>query len=216
MRALTVTVTPPESTPPGRLLEDESDVRPDRVHNFDVLDDGSVVLLGRFRGDLEQVRAVLTADEDVLGFSISDTDRDGGLVYVHSRPPPGVARFLALPQAHEVFFDVPVETTADGRYRVDLVGETNEALQAALADVPPGIDVTVERIGPYREERGDLTARLTDRQREVLDAARDLGYYESPRAATHRDIADRLDIATGTVAEHLQKIEARVLGSPDA
>lgn len=212
MRAITAIVTPPESAPPNRLFEDVRDAYPDRVHNFNVLDDGSIVLLGRLRGDLGQVRAILEADADVLGFSISDEDTDGGLVYVHSRPPPAVARFLSLPHEHEVFFDFPVEATPDGRYRVDVVGETNEVLQRALGDVPQEIDISIERIGPYREERGDLDALLTERQREVLAAARDLGYYEVPRAATHRDIADRLGLSTGTVAEHLQKIEARVFG----
>ncbi|WP_276258847.1 helix-turn-helix domain-containing protein [Haloglomus litoreum] len=216
MRAITVTVTPPEGAPPNRLFEDGTDVYPERVHNFNVLDDGSIVLLGRIRGDLDRIRAILEADPDVLGFSISGEDERGGLVYVHSRPPPAVAAFLGLPHEHEVFFDFPVEATPDGRYRVDVVGETNEVLQAALADVHEGIEFSVERIGPYLEERGDLAALLTERQCEVLAAARDLGYYRVPREATHRDIADRLDIATGTVAEHLQKIEARIIGALDA
>jgi DNA-binding CsgD family transcriptional regulator len=210
MRAITVTVTPPVSAPPNRLFEDEADAYPERVHNFNVLDDGSIVLLGRLRGDLDRIREILEAEADVLGFSISGEDDRGGLVYVHSRPPPAVTAFLGLPGTHEVFFDFPVEATPDGRYRVDVVGETNEVLQAALADVPEDIEFTVERIGPYLEDRSDLTALLTDRQREVLAAARDLGYYRVPREATHRDIADRLGCSTGTVAEHLQKIEARV------
>ncbi|MFB9806579.1 helix-turn-helix domain-containing protein [Haladaptatus pallidirubidus] len=53
-------------------------------------------------------------------------------------------------------------------------------------------------------------ALLTDRQREVMDVALDLGYYDVPRQATHRDIADRMGLSVGTVGEHLQKIESRV------
>nr|WP_254832888.1 helix-turn-helix domain-containing protein [Haloglomus salinum] len=166
------------------------------------------------RGDrLDRIRAILEAEPDVFGFSISGEDDRGGLVYVHSRPPAGVAAFLGLPKTHEVFFDFPIEATPDGRYRVDVVGETNEVVQAALADIPESIEFSIERIGPYLEARGDLAALLTERQREVLATARDLGYYEVPREATHRDIADRLALATGTVAEHLQKIEARVFST---
>ncbi|MFB6207403.1 MAG: helix-turn-helix domain-containing protein [Haloglomus sp.] len=212
---MTVLVTLPENAPPDRLFRGESSPAPNRVIDLNVLDDGSIVLLGRVRGDLERIRELLAAGPDVLGFSVSGEDAEGGLVYVHSRPPPAVARFLALPEEHEVFFDFPAEAMPDGRYRVDVVGETNEALQRALADVPPEIEVTVERIRPYLENRNDPTTLLTERQREVLAAARELGYYEVPREATHRDIADRLDLAAGTVAEHLQKIEARVLGPED-
>jgi predicted DNA binding protein len=47
----------------------------------------------------------------------------------------------------------------------------------------------------------------------VLDVALDLGYYEVPRRATHRDVAEQMDLSVGTVTEHLQKVEARVFGT---
>ncbi|MFC6732033.1 helix-turn-helix domain-containing protein [Haladaptatus sp. GCM10025893] len=56
-----------------------------------------------------------------------------------------------------------------------------------------------------------MRAALTSRQREVLDVALDLGYYENPRAATHADIAAEFDCAAGTVGEHLRKAEGAVL-----
>lgn len=52
---------------------------------------------------------------------------------------------------------------------------------------------------------------LSDRQREALLAALDLGYYEHPRAATQEDIASRLGCEANTASEHLQKAEAKVL-----
>ena len=39
------------------------------------------------------------------------------------------------------------------------------------------------------------------------------GYYETPREATHEDVADRLDCSPATVSEHLQKIERAVFGA---
>jgi hypothetical protein len=135
-----------------------------------------------------------------FGFSVSG--RDGiGLVFVHVRPPPAVGRLLELPREHEVFSEFPAEATPDGRPRVVLVGETNAALQAAPDDTPPELSVSVERIGPYAGT-DDPAAVLTD----------ELGYYEVPRGATRRDIADRLGLSVGTVGEHLQKVGARVLG----
>jgi len=119
-------------------------------------------------------------------------------------------RFLKLSETHEVFFNFPIGSTSDGRLRVVMLGETNDVLREALADVPPELDVTIERIGPYPAAEGHILALLTDRQREVLDIALDLGYYDVPRQATHGDIAERLGLSVGTVGEHLQKIESRV------
>jgi predicted DNA binding protein len=92
---------------------------------------------------------------------------------------------------------------------VDLVGESTD-LQAALDAVPSEIETTVDWIGEYAG--GDATvSALTDRQREVLRAARRLGYYEIPREAGVRAVAEAVDCAPGTAAEHLQKAEANVI-----
>lgn len=66
-----------------------------------------------------------------------------------------------------------------------------------------------------QEEKGRackclLLRLLTDRQREVRAVAEKLGYYDTPRRATHEDVADRIGLSIGTVTEHLQKIEASV------
>jgi DNA-binding CsgD family transcriptional regulator len=186
----------------------------ERIQHFGLLDDGTVVILSRVRGDIDALRETVASMPEVLACSVSGDDGDGSaLVYTHLRPPAAVRRFVELPRRHEVFFEFPVETTPDGRLRVVMVGETNAALGRALADVPPEVEVTVERFGPYRERRLSVADLLTDRQREVLDVAVDLGYYEVPRRATHRDVAERLGLSVGTVSEHLQKIEARVFGS---
>ena len=42
-------------------------------------------------------------------------------------------------------------------------------------------------------------------------AARDLGYYDLPREATHADVAERLGCAPGTASEHLRKAEAKLV-----
>lgn len=213
MRAITFVVTPPKSHPAYQMFDEESPFTRERIYNLNVLEDGTMVLLGRVRGDLEQIRLVVEAQLDTLGFSISGTDGDGGLVYIHVRPPTEIKPFLELPREHEVFFEYPIEGTRDGRLRVVMIGETNEALQQALADMPETMDFTIERISAYSDESGAVLAVLTDRQREVLDVALDLKYYDVPRQATHHDIAEQLGLSVGTVTEHLQKIEARVFGA---
>ena len=52
---------------------------------------------------------------------------------------------------------------------------------------------------------------LTDRQREVLQVAHEMGYFEHPREATAGDVAAELDIATSTFTEHLAAAQRKVL-----
>lgn len=216
MRAVTLLVSLPGDYPTAELFEGDAVLERERIYNLNVLEDGSIVLLGRVSGDLKHAREFIEQRMDVLGFSISNRDEDGGLVFIHARPPAKIARFIELPRKHEVFFDFPIEATSDGRLKIVMIGETNDDLQQALADIPLGIGVEIERIGPYTEDTNDIRALLTDRQREILDVALDLGYYEIPRRTTHRDIAAELDVTAGTVSEHLQKIEARIIGSANA
>ena len=58
-----------------------------------------------------------------------------------------------------------------------------------------------------------MLSALTDRQLEVFRTAVESGYYEIPRRATHKEIADSLGCAPSTIDEHLRKAESRVLQS---
>ncbi len=211
MRAVTFTLDHPDGPHIAhRMFGADSEFEREQIYHLNVLADETVILLGRLRGDLDEANRLLSEHTDVLGYSISSEESQRGLVYVHAQPPPAMQQFLELPRLHEVFFNFPIGSTSDGRISVEMIGETNEVLRAALADVPPELDVTIQRIGPYPDTGEHVVALLTDRQREVLDIALDLGYYDVPRQATHRDIAERLGLSVGTVSEHLQKIEARV------
>lgn len=52
---------------------------------------------------------------------------------------------------------------------------------------------------------------LTDRQEEVLQVAKEMGYFEHPRGATAGDVAAELDITTTTFTEHLAAAQRKVL-----
>jgi len=64
---------------------------------------------------------------------------------------------------------------------------------------------------PWWHVHGDIGACLTDRQRDVLQAAYYSGYYEWPRKTDAETLADSLDIATSTLLQHLRKGHNRVL-----
>ena len=56
-----------------------------------------------------------------------------------------------------------------------------------------------------------LETHLTDRQREVLQAAFEAGYYEWPRESTGKEVAEALGITSATFSEHIHAAERNLL-----
>lgn len=97
---------------------------------------------------------------------------------------------------------------------VTLVG-TTEMVQEAYSRLPADVrrHISIERMTETMPSLGGLRSLLTERQRKVLDAAVDLGYYSVPRRVTSSDVAEAAGCAPSTASEHLRKVEARVLSS---
>ena len=55
--------------------------------------------------------------------------------------------------------------------------------------------------------------QLPARRKEVIELAVSMGYYQTPRKCTQREIADALGLRQGTVAEHLQSAEGTIIQS---
>lgn len=53
--------------------------------------------------------------------------------------------------------------------------------------------------------------RLTERQREVLRTAYEMGYFEYPRTANASEVAEELDIKPSTFTEHLNSAQSKIL-----
>jgi hypothetical protein len=54
---------------------------------------------------------------------------------------------------------------------------------------------------------------LTERQREVLETAHEMGYFEHPKAANAGDVADELGVSGSTFAEHLAAAQSKLLST---
>jgi predicted DNA binding protein len=54
-------------------------------------------------------------------------------------------------------------------------------------------------------------SRLTDRQREVIRTAHEMGYFEYPRRANATTVADELGIGLSTFSEHLAAAQGAML-----
>jgi len=102
------------------------------------------------------------------------------------------------------------------------------AVIAAFLDAHPTAELATKRekesISPVftRSALQQLLDRhLTDRQREVVRAAFEAGYYEWPREATGAEVAAELGISSATFSEHIHAAERKLLsvlfdaGRPD-
>lgn len=98
----------------------------------------------------------------------------------------------------------------NGKVYSRIVGSAS-TLQEAIGDFPSEANFEIVTVGEFDRSRDTPVSALTDRQREALLVALDLGYYEHPRQATHEDIAKRLGCESNTASEHIQKAEAKVL-----
>ena len=145
---------------------------------------------------------------------------------------PYVGEWELVAEAGETFVYV-VPFTAPG-----LSGDVAEAAEALLGTCDPEVGdrgATMSLVGPqpaiagvvgeYEAEgaapdlrrlagydgRDRPLAALTDRQREVVETAHELGYYEVPREASTEAVAAALDLDPSTVAEHLQRAERNLM-----
>lgn len=104
-----------------------------------------------------------------------------------------------------------IRVTDDG-IDVTMVG-SQQAIAREIGEYSDaGMTVLLERLGDYRGPRDTLDV-LTDRQREILETAYELGYFDVPRNGSTADVADSLDLDPSTVAEHLQRAERNLVGT---
>jgi len=73
-----------------------------------------------------------------------------------------------------------------------------------------GMSPALRKLGTY-DGRERALSTLTDRQRDVLETAYEMGYYEVPRKASSDTVAAELGLEVSTVTEHLQRAERNLL-----
>ncbi|PCR91189.1 helix-turn-helix domain-containing protein [Natrinema ejinorense] len=52
---------------------------------------------------------------------------------------------------------------------------------------------------------------LTTRQREILETAHEMGYFDYPKGANATDVAEELDVARSTFTEHLAAAQTKLM-----
>lgn len=212
MKYVRVTGTPdPERTPElFDLLARSSFVNEARLYDWNVSREGVTGLL-EVDGDMDRFRDEMVG---VPGIRSADTTRvtDGRFTLLYVLEPDVVPLMKELVRtiSQEGLVVAKPILYRDGQVHARIVGSTS-VLQTAVDEFPEEIHLEISAIGDFDRGRKTPMSGLSDRQREALLAAFDLGYYQHPREATHADVAARLDCAPNTASEHLQKAEMKVL-----
>ncbi|NHN41288.1 helix-turn-helix domain-containing protein [Halorubellus sp. JP-L1] len=135
--------------------------------------------------------------------------RDDSHVYVISFTAPDLPETLA-DTADDLVGTCDPEVDDSGA-TMSLVGP-HAAIAGQLSEYErAGVSPQLRRIGRYEGPDHPLD-ELTARQREVIETAWELGYYEVPRAVSADEVAAALALDSSTVTEHLQRAERNLMG----
>lgn len=207
----TARVDPSDAPTFFTLLAHDEAVEEARVLEVNKTTEGVETLLIAIDGDHSAfaTRATETPGVESVEVSAVGDERAYAMLVMRSTETPLFDRI------HELGNDVGLVVRTpfvyrDGAMYGTAVGDP-ESLQRALETIPDEIEVRVDEIGTFTGGLDDPTTRLSERQREAVVAATELGYYDTPRGATHEDVAAELDCAPSTASEHLQKAEAKLV-----
>lgn len=102
--------------------------------------------------------------------------------------------------------ELPVEIS-DGEATVEVTGSRDRLAELAEQLENFGLQYQIENVS----ERLHESQLLSDRQLEVVSAAVDHGYYDTPRQCSLTELADHLDIAKSTCSETLHRAEGSII-----
>jgi hypothetical protein len=165
--------------------------------------------LARYDADEAEVAAMLDDVDIVDSYRVrSAPGRRGTYGFVWQERfhfEPYLSETFGLPA---VLIVPPVVFRGDGALELTLVG-TAASLRELAAMLDDAVDYAVTAAGDYHGPgRG---GSLTDRQREALRAAVDVGYYDVPRTGDVADVAECLDCAESTASELVRKAQSAVV-----
>lgn len=156
----------------------------------------------------------IAAEHSTASVSVLERYDDGGLMeFVVSGdcPAVGLAELGALPRT-------VVGENGEGKIVAELPSEydTGEVVSTFLSEYGGNLVAKREHaeftpLFSQRELDRAVERRLTKRQREVLEAAFDAGYYDWPRATSGSELAEELGISQPTLSEHLTTAERKLL-----
>lgn len=199
---------------PGERALQESGVRLEAIHDIDVNNDGTLITQYELSGPVESMERVLEShDGTVIDFRLS-TGAETHFLQVHYHPCDLVRDLFDVHYSSAVVLSYPLEYVGQSpvSLRVAEVGPA-DAIREVVASTRELVDLTIDEIGTYDPLAGELYSLLTERQRQVLQLAVEMGYYELPREVTYEELGAELDCSPSAVGDHLRRIERLLVRS---
>lgn len=102
--------------------------------------------------------------------------------------------------------ELPVEIQ-DGEATISVTGSRDRLSELTTQLDGFGFDYRIDQVGERHHER----QLLSDRQLEIVTAAVERGYYDTPRCCSLTELADELGIAKSTCSETLHRAEETIV-----
>lgn len=169
---------------------------------------GPIVLLLRVVcGSFEAFEAALEDEPDITEFTLI-SDEDSGRTY-HT-----VFEWSSYPEEMDelLFNKTLVERwwiTSDGEYFKQQFADRDELVAYRESCQNMGINFRLKRL--YESNDDQRIPGMSEKQRKALLAAYEAGYFDVPRQASLREVADSLDISRSAFTERLHRGLSHVL-----
>ncbi|PSP27595.1 DNA-binding protein [Halobacteriales archaeon QH_2_65_14] len=172
--------------------------------------DATASFLHYVEGNIEAFEQAVTAIDRVTDYDLVTAGEGGFYAYIQSTNTESFQTMADMLTDSGIVVVPPIVYHEDGAVTMSVFGPGSE-IQAGIETFPSPIEIEIEEVGGLAAMSAAVGARLSDRQREAIEAALELGYYDVPREASHEDVATELDCAPSTAAEHLRKAESKLL-----
>lgn len=188
---------------------------PDAVRREEVLSwqaypsEGVVGFLSVVLGDIEAARQSAADVDPIESVALTPIDEDSYYAYVEMQLREADSTLMRALQDRRLVVVPPLVYTDRATLQVTVLGE-EAALSGLLDRLPDDVDVTVDRVSDHQHRPGTLASRLTDRQFEAVEVAREVGYFDVPREESLATVADRLDCSESAASTLLRKAQANL------
>jgi len=196
----------------GRLIGAESSLR--KIELFEAVsflreepDEVAMICRVKFKAGATRLEDVLPDDSTIVQHL--EEEKGGAHIYFLRRK---YGSKGSTPKMFETggYLTSPFEIR-DGRIRATFLGNAKEVKQFRKIVDKTRMRYKVIFLGDARFSPTSPLAHLTDRQREVLIAAFNLGYYDLPKRTSSKELGRRLGMRSSTLVVHRIKAERRLL-----
>lgn len=213
MRAVELRLHPENGAFPGvdREFKESPDITREKIVNLDFLENRELTVLYHLLApDETHIEEIVQESSDqILDHEIVEIEEGSFHTYLYLEHTALVGDLLSIAQEHAMILHRPIKFDNDSII-VTLAGNESYASEA-FAQLKEVVNASVEWTGQYTPLESTPLAQLTDRQREALRTAYELGFYETPRDASFEELAAELDCAPSTANALLHRSESALV-----